>query len=61
MKLQRIETYKNKLPPNYKGKCPLCGANPEKVVYVHDMRCLFCDNRTVVYCVECREHFQVMP
>jgi hypothetical protein len=55
MRLERIE----EKPLSYTGVCPDCGQ--KNVTYIHDLKCVICDNKTVVFCPRCETHFKVIP
>jgi hypothetical protein len=37
-------------------KCPKCKGY---MTYIHDLKCLICDNTTVVWCPKCQTHIRI--
>lgn len=58
MSLEKIDD-ENDRPPTFKGVCPQCPEGYNQVYYIHDMKCPICDNKHVVFCPNCRNHWRV--
>lgn len=41
---------------DFKALCPQCKGY---TVHIHDLRCQVCDNKFIVWCPSCEEHFKV--
>ena len=54
MYLKKIEK-----PKTYDGLCPECPEGKNNVTYIHDLRCPICDNETIVFCPNCKNHWEV--
>jgi hypothetical protein len=46
----------NKDIPDYNALCPQCKGY---TVFIHNLKCTICDNKEVVWCPTCQEHFRV--
>jgi hypothetical protein len=55
MRLERIEDK----PESYTGVCIECGE--KNLTYIHDLKCMICDNMTIIWCPSCEKHFKVKP
>ncbi len=42
--------------PDFRAICPQCKGY---TVFVHDLKCAVCDNKTILWCPNCAEHFKV--
>ncbi len=41
---------------DYNAICPDCRG---RTVFIHDLKCDICDNKTIVWCPKCKYHFKV--